>query len=108
MRYLWVLALVAIATAQQSGDKKQSEKDKDKEKEQPLFGRKVGYKSSKQTKESASLSFSGIDPSGKLDASVMAKTPTAAEVEAAQKLALVRPKPAELLAFLKEGGLNAK
>lgn len=110
MRYLLVLVLVALAGAQQSGDKKQSDKDKNKdsEKEKPLFGQKVGLKSSKQSKESTSMAFNGVDPSGKVNDSVLAKTPTAAEVELAQKLAANRPKPAELVAFLKEGGLNAR
>ena len=54
------------------------------------------------------MSFNGIDPSGKVDAKMMATTPTAANVDKAAKMAANRPSDAELQAFLKEGGLNAK
>jgi len=109
MRYLWVLVLAAMALAQQSGDKKASkESDKKAEEPAPLFKKKLGYKSSQGTKESATLSFNGIDPSGKVDAKMMATTPTATNVDKATKMAANRPSDAELQAFLKEGGLNSK
>jgi hypothetical protein len=110
MRYLWVLILAAIALAQQSGDNKKSSKESDQKAEEsaPLFKKKLGYKSSQGTKESAALSFNGIDPSGKVDAKMMATTPTAANVDKATKMAANRPSDAELQAFLKEGGLNSK
>jgi hypothetical protein len=110
MRYLWVLVLAALAIAQQSGDDKKASKESDKKTEEPapLFKNKLGYKSSQSTKESATLSFNGIDPSGKVDAKMMAASPTAASVDKAKKMAENRPADADLQAFLKEGGLNSK
>jgi hypothetical protein len=104
------MILAALAIAQQSGDNKNTSKESDKKKEEPapLFKNKLGYKSSQNTKESATLGFNGIDPSGKVDAKMMATTPTAASVDKAKKMADSRPAPADLQAFLKEGGLNSK
>jgi len=110
MRYLWVVTLAVFAIAQQNGDNKKASKESDKKAEQPapLFKNKLGYKSSQGTKESTTLSFNGIDPSGKVDAKMMSTSPTAANVEKAKKMADNRPADAELQAFVKEGGLNSK
>jgi hypothetical protein len=43
-----------------------------------------------------------------VDAKMMATAPTAASVDKAKKMAESRPAPADLQAFLKEGGLNSK
>jgi hypothetical protein len=107
MRYLWVLVLVALAAAQQGGDKKAPANQKsDKKEDQPLFKSKVQYKSSKGTKESATMSFNGVDPSGRVTASMMASTPTAEALAEAKRMAYSQPSGPELMAFLKEGGLK--
>jgi len=54
------------------------------------------------------MSFNGIDPSGKVDAKMMATVPTRAAVDKASNMGANRPSEADLQAFLKEGGLNSK
>jgi hypothetical protein len=105
------LALAATLALGQQGaqDAKQQKQDKQaKEDDQPLFTKKIGYKSSTTTKESATLGFNGIDPSGKVSASMLAASPSAAEVDKARKMSASVPRREALLAFLKEGGLNSK
>lgn len=88
-----------------------SEKKKDApppEQPAPLFKSKLGYKSSKTTKESTTLGFNGIDPSGKVDQKMLATTPSAADAETVKKMSDNRPTEADLKTFVQEGGLNAK
>jgi hypothetical protein len=101
----WLLALASLAMAQQASEKK---KDAPPQEPTPLFQKKLGYKSSKTTKESTTLGFNGIDPSGKVDQKMLATTPTAADQANVKKMSDSRPTPADLKAFVQEGGLNAK
>ena len=73
-----------------------------------MFDGKLGIRSSQKTKENASLGFNGIDPSGKVDAKMLATTPGPADQAKVQQMAKAEPSPSELQAFLKEGGLNSK
>jgi hypothetical protein len=102
----WLLVLAAFALAQQSTDKKDTSDQK--QDSQPLFKKKLGVKSSSTTKESTTLGFNGIDPSGKVDQKMMATTPTAADQEKAKQMSANQPSAADLKAFLQQGGLNAK
>jgi hypothetical protein len=108
------LALAAALALGQQGaqDAKQQKQDKQdkqaKDDDQPLFTKKIGYKSSTTTKESATLGFNGIDPSGRVSSSMLAASPGAAEVDRARKMSASVPMRGVLLAFLKEGGLNSK
>jgi hypothetical protein len=105
----WMLALASLALAQQATDKKGTPPPADqKQDSSPLFQKKLGYKSSSTTKESTTLGFNGIDPSGKVDQKMLATTPSAADQERAKGMSANQPPPAELKGFLKEGGLNAK
>ena len=74
----------------------------------PLFKSKLGYKSSKTTKESTTLGFNGIDPSGKVDQKMMATSPQTADQEKVTNMSANRPSAADLKSFLQEGGLNSK
>src|SRR5512146_1211838 len=106
-RWIWlVLAVVVAALAQDTGQKKDSSTQK-KDQPAPLFGGKLGIRSSQNTKESATLGFNGIDPSGKVDEKMLATTPTAADQAKVKKMSEQVPSGPELAAFLKEGGLNA-
>ena len=110
---LAVAATLALAqqNAPKSADLKDKQKDKQaKEEEQPsLFGnQKIGYKGSKQSKESTTLAYNGIDPSGKVSNSLLAASPTSASTEKAKQMAAKVPKREQLLAFVREGGLNSK
>jgi len=117
---LWLLALAGLALAQQQNsekssttsgsDQKQNSQQQSNEKQdsQPLFKNKLGYQSSKTSKESTTLGFNGIDPSGKVDKQMMAKVPSGADQDKVKKMAADRPPAADVKAFLKEGGLNEK
>jgi hypothetical protein len=106
---LWMLALASLALAQQGSEKKDAPPPADQKQEStPLFQKKLGYKSSSTTKESTTLGFNGIDPSGKVDQKMLATTPTGADQEKVKKMASAQPAPADLKAFLKEGGLSPR
>ena len=93
------------ATSQTNDQKKQ---DKDKQQKGGLFQNKLGYKSSTASKESTTLGFNGIDPSGKVDKDMMAKVPTAADQDKVKLMAQNRPQGNDLKAFLQQGGLKQK
>jgi hypothetical protein len=111
-RRIWlVLAAALCGLAQDTPQKKDDTKKDDppkKEEPAPVFGGKLGTRSSQRTKENASLGFNGIDPSGKVDAKMLATSPGPADQAKVQEMAKAQPSPAELQAFLKEGGLNKK
>jgi hypothetical protein len=102
------LALAWLAGAQQEEQKKKAPPPEKKEEPAPLFGGQLGVRSSQKTKESATLGFNGIDPSGKVDQKMLATSPGSKDQQIVKKMAENRPKQAELIAFLKEGGLNQK
>jgi hypothetical protein len=105
---LGVLALVGLALAQQTTEKKDTPPPPADQNSTPLFQKKLDVKSSKTTKESTTLGFNGIDPSGKVDAKMLATTPTAADQDKVKKMSANQPSAAELKGFLKQGGLNTK
>jgi hypothetical protein len=74
----------------------------------PLFGGQIGTRSSQKGKESATLSFNGIDPSGKVQQSVLSASPNATHAALVRNLDASRPSAQELAAFLRDGGLNAR
>jgi hypothetical protein len=111
--YHWLfLAIGSLALAQQ-GDQDKTKKAEtpppaEKKERAPLFQGKLGIRSSEQKKDSASMGFNGIDPSGKVDAKMLATTPGAGDKDKVAKLSSSRPTEQELMAFLNEGGLNKK
>ena len=112
---LFLAALATLALAQQDKGGKdatsqtndQKKQDKDKQKG-GLFQNKLGYKSSTASKESTTLGFNGIDPSGKVDKEMLAKAPTTADQEKVKLMAQNRPQANALKAFLQQGGLKEK
>jgi hypothetical protein len=74
----------------------------------PLFDGQLGTKSSKKDKESSTLGFNGIDPSGKLDQKMLATPATSTSEAKAKKMTDTAPGPGDLDAFIKEGGLNKR
>jgi hypothetical protein len=104
---LGALAIAGLALAQQSTQKTDTPPPADQN-PTPLFQKKLGVKSSKTTKESTTLGFNGIDPSGKVDQKMLATTPTGEDQEKVKKMSAAQPAPADLKNFLKEGGLNAR
>jgi hypothetical protein len=81
------LALASLALAQQGSRDKSSKAPSPQQKQepatqsnqkqdsQPLFKNKLGYQSSKGTKESTTLAFNGVDPSGKVERRCWRKPP---------------------------------
>jgi hypothetical protein len=118
---LCVLILAALATfalaqqdkggkdaTSQTNDQKKASDDKGKQQKGGLFQNKLGYKGSQASKESTTLGFNGIDPSGKIDKDMMAKAPTSADQDKVKLMAQNRPQAADLKAFLQQGGLKEK
>ena len=107
----WILALSSAALAQQANQQSPPPPQQDSSQQQsssPLFKNKLGYKSSSTSKESTTLGFNGIDPSGKVDQKMMATTPTGSDQEKVKQMSAQQPTPGELKAFLEKGGLNSK
>ena len=105
----WLLALSCLALAQQTEQKKEAPPPPDQKQDSaPLFKSKLGYRSSKTTKESTTLGFNGIDPSGKVDQKMLATSPSSKDQESMKKMSANRPAAADVKAFLQEGGLNPK
>ena len=104
------VALAVFVLAQSSGQKssdKQSKQQPDPA-PAPLFGGQIGVRSSQSTKESATLGFNGIDPSGKVEKKMLGTTPGAKDAAQVRDMDAARPTKAELAAFLKQGGLKSK
>jgi len=107
----WLLVLSGLLVAQQDSTKKDvppPSDQKEQKEDAPLFKNKLGVKSSKTTKSSTTLGFNGIDPSGKVDQKMLATSPSSKDQESMKKMAANRPTPADVKAFLEEGGLKPK
>ena len=72
----------------------------------PLFGGTIGLKSSRQTKDSATLGFNGVDPNGQVQKSMLTAAATPVDAMKAQQVAQIAVPPADLAQFLQDGGLN--
>lgn len=105
-RICLVLALSGAAIAQDSSKPKDAPAKK--EEPAPLFGGKLGTRSSQKNKESATLGFNGIDPSGKVDQQMLATSATSEHEAKVKKMTELAPTPAELDTFIKDGGLKKR
>jgi len=72
----------------------------------PLFGGTIGLKSSRQTKDSATLGFNGVDPNGQVQKAMLSASATPTDAMKAQQMAQITITPADLAQFLQDGGLN--
>jgi len=72
----------------------------------PLFGGAIGLKSSRQTKDSATLGFNGVNPDGTIQKAVLNAAATPSDIMSAQKVAQYTVSPGDLVQFLQDGGLN--
>ena len=103
----WLLVLSGLALAQQGGEKKDTPPPAE-QKEDSLFKKKLGIKSSNNSKGSTTLGFNGIDPSGKVDQKMLATSTQASDQEKVKNMSTNRPTAADLKSFLEEGGLKSK
>lgn len=76
------------------------------DKPKPLFGGSIGLKSSRQTKDSATLGFNGVDPNGQVQKSFLTAAPTGDDAAKANQVATLKSDPNELNQFVQDGGLN--
>jgi len=72
----------------------------------PLFGGTIGLKSSRQTKDSATLGFNGVEPNGQVQKAMLTAAATPVDAMKAQQVAQIAVPPADLAQFLQDGGLN--
>ena len=87
-------------------DAKSTEATKNGDKPAPLFGGSLNVKSSRQTKDTATLGFNGVDDNGQVQKSFLSATPSGTDSSAVQKMTSVVVNPAELDDFIQQGGLN--
>jgi hypothetical protein len=106
---LWILGIACLALAQQQTPQQTTPPPSSDQSSTPLFTNKIGYKSSgTASKDSTTLGFNGIDPSGKVDQKMLATEPTDKDRELVKKMTEDMPKPDRLKTFITNGGLNAK
>ena len=84
----------------------QGQQQNNGDKPTPLFGGSIGLKSSRQTKDSATLGFNGVDPNGQVQKAMLSGAAGPADAIKAQQLAQLNVAPADLVQFLQDGGLN--
>jgi hypothetical protein len=104
---------------QEKDQKKEREKQQQQQQQQkppeqqkqsepaPLFGGALNLKSSRQTKDTATLGFNGLGPNGEVDKKVMAEAAAPADESKAQQLMAYKVDPAEVDAFAQEGHLKS-
>ncbi len=113
--YPLILALCGLSLAQQQQNPtppppqdQNSNQNSSQQQSSSPFKNKLGYKSSSTSKESTTLGFNGIDPSGKVDQKMMATAATSSDQEKVKQMTANQPKPEELKTFLEKGGLHSK
>ena len=79
---------------------------KNGDKPAPLFGGSLNVKSSRQTKDSATLGFNGVDDNGQVQKSFLSAAANGSDTSAVQKLANAPVNNTELEEFIQQGGLN--
>jgi len=85
---------------------KTDEQKKQEQEPAPLFEGKGGLKSSRQTKDSASLGFNGVGPNGEIEQKVLEATPTGTDLQKANEMGNRKVAPDALQLFIVEGQLN--
>jgi hypothetical protein len=76
------------------------------EKPAPLFGGSLNLKSSRQTKDTATMGFNGVDPNGQVQKSFLTAAVTNADRGKAQQVAAYKVDPQELAQFIQDAELN--
>jgi hypothetical protein len=72
----------------------------------PLFGGSVNLKSSRQSRDVATLGFNGLDPNGQVQKNFLTAAATGADTARAQQVTRTTVNQEDLTAFLQEGSLN--
>jgi hypothetical protein len=90
----------------QQGNQQQGNQQNNGDKPTPLFGGTIGLKTSRQTKDSATLGFNGVNPDGSVQKAMLAAAVTPVDAMKAQQIAQTTVAPTDLVQFLQDGGLN--
>ena len=100
----------------QDQNKKKKDKDKDKantakptaanDKPQPLFGGSLNLKSSRQSKDTATLGFNGLDPNGQVQKAALNSPAGPGDTLKAEEVARYHVESSDMSAFLQDGKLN--
>lgn len=72
----------------------------------PLFGGSLNLKSSRQTKDSATMGFNGVDPNGQVQKSFLSATASTTDRSKALQIAGYKVDPQELAQFIQDAELN--
>ena len=102
----------------QDQNKKKKDKDKDKDKAntakptaandkpQPLFGGSLNLKSSRQSKDTSTLGFNGLDPNGQVQKAALNSPAGPGDTLKAEEVARYHVESSDMSAFLQDGKLN--
>src|SRR5580765_990549 len=90
----------------QPANNSKTDDTKNGDKPAPLFGGSLNVKSSRQSKDSATLGFNGVDDNGQVQKSFLSANASGADVSAVQKMASTTVNSADLDEFIQQGGLN--
>jgi hypothetical protein len=88
-------------------DKKKEPGKEDEDKPAPLFGGKMGLKSSRQSKDQATLGFNGIGPNGQVEQGAINASTTGNAIQKAAAMSSYTVPASEVDAFIKEGNLGS-
>ena len=90
-----------------SKDAKPADSKNSGDKPAPIFGGSLTVKSSRQTKDTATLGFNGVDDNGQVQKSFLSASASGADTSAVQEMISLAVNQAELDEFIQQGGLNA-
>ena len=76
------------------------------DKPQPLFGGSLNLKSSRQSKDTATLGFNGLDPNGQVQKAALDSPAGAGDTLKAEQVAQYSVAQSEMSTFIEEGKLN--
>jgi hypothetical protein len=76
------------------------------DKPQPLFGGSLNLKSSRQSKDTATLGFNGLDPNGQVQKAALNSPAGAGDTVKAEQVAQYSVAQAEMSTFIEDGKLN--
>jgi hypothetical protein len=80
---------------------------KSNDKPAPLFGGSLNIKSSRQTKDSATLGFNGVDDNGKVQQAFLTAAPSGADAAAVSRMEAAPVADSDVTDFIAQGGLNS-
>ncbi len=99
-------ATIYVQEKEKGKDKKEEKKPEEK-KDEPLLTKKVGLKSSRQSQDTATLGYKGLDPSGQVDKGALNAGISVDGTQKAAAMASYILPGGEVDSFVKDGKLTA-